>query len=115
MTSKHIKNTNSLSKEFGLYEKSFSYLLESLKSIQEIERAAIFGSRAMGNYKNSSDIDLAIFGSLVNRQTVSTLSQKLNDELPIPYFVDIVDYNNLESVELKEHIDLVGVEMYKRA
>ncbi|MEW5845474.1 MAG: nucleotidyltransferase domain-containing protein [Bacteroidota bacterium] len=47
---------------FGISEKSYLLIIDVLKSYPEVEAAIIFGSRAKGNYKNGSDIDLALIG-----------------------------------------------------
>ena len=73
----------------------------------EIEEAVLFGSRAIGNYKKGSDVDLAIKGSRINRTTVNRLSDDLNEEYPLPYFFDVIHYENISS-ELKTHIDTMG-------
>jgi hypothetical protein len=41
------------------------------------------------------------------------LSYLLNQESNMPYKFDIVDYASIENRELKEHIDRVGVCIYK--
>jgi len=46
---------------FGISNKSMSIIINILRQKKEIEKASIFGSRSMGNYKNGSDIDLAIY------------------------------------------------------
>ncbi len=66
----------------------------------------------MGNYKPGSDIDIAIFGNEVLIDTASSLRVMLEDEGPLPYFVDIVDYSNLTHKELKEQIDRMGKVIY---
>ncbi|AWK51261.1 hypothetical protein DIC82_09590 [Clostridium beijerinckii] len=52
---------------YGLLDKDLNYILDALSKLSEIEKAVIFGSRAMGNYKKGSDIDLVIMGSKDNR------------------------------------------------
>lgn len=79
-------------------------ILDSLRKFTEIEKAILFGSRAMGNYKKGSDIDIAITGKNISDKTVTRLSSILNQELPIPYYIDVADYNSLSNIELKEHI-----------
>ncbi|MFA6402584.1 MAG: hypothetical protein WCX31_13335 [Salinivirgaceae bacterium] len=37
---------------------------------------------------------------------------KLNDQLPIPYFVDVVNYNTIELEALKQHIRDEGKEIF---
>ena len=99
---------------FGISEKSFNLLLESLAKYPEVEEVTIFGSRAKGNFKKGSDIDLAIKGEKCSARLALTLQSYLNEELPIPYMVDVLDYNSLNHQELKEHIDRVGVKLYQQ-
>ena len=54
--------------------------VELLKEIQEkilafpnVKKVLIFGSRARGDYKKYSDIDLAVFGEQVNLETVGEI------------------------------------------
>lgn len=43
------------------------YILEEIRKYSEINKAIIFGSRAIGNYKKGSDIDLAITGDKITK------------------------------------------------
>ncbi|MBR0574425.1 nucleotidyltransferase domain-containing protein [Pasteurella atlantica] len=103
-----------MNNQFGLYEHSYVLLCDALKLFPEIEQAWIFGSRALGNYKKGSDIDLAISGQNINFDTVTALYGTLNEEISIPYMVDVVDINNIENPLLKEHIEQKGVLFYSR-
>ncbi len=82
--------------------------------IPAIEKVILFGSRAKGNYKDGSDIDLAILGKNCTPSLAMEINVKLNEGLPIPYFVDVIDYLSLQHPDLKEHIDRVGIEFYKK-
>ena len=99
---------------FGIYDKSYNLILESIASFSVIEKAVIFGSRAMGNYKHGSDIDIAILGSKIDFNTISRLHGKLNEVLPIPYFVDVVNFNTIDVDELKVHIIKEGKVIFER-
>ena len=103
-----------MNNNFGIYDNSFTLILDSLKKFTEIEKAIIFGSRAMGNYKKGSDIDIAITGKNINDKIVTRLSSILNQELPIPYFIDVVDYNSITNNDLKKHIDKEGKIVYQK-
>jgi len=83
-------------------------ILQELKRRKEIQKAAIFGSRAMGNYKNGSDVDLVIYGPDVTENITNQLRIALNEELPLPYYFDIVHYESVSSNPFKEHIDTVS-------
>ena len=96
---------------YGLLERDLKHIEDAVKSMPEIEKLILFGSRAKGTYKLGSDIDLAIKGVAVTYETVVRLSRILNEEKPIPYFVDIVDYNSISEQRLIDHIDRVGIEL----
>jgi predicted nucleotidyltransferase len=99
---------------FGISDKSYTLLINTLIKQPQIEEVIVFGSRAKGNYKKGSDIDLAIKGKNCTPRLALDLRALINEELPIPYMVDVIDYNSLQQQELKEHIDKVGIEFYKQ-
>ncbi len=95
-------------KPFGISNKSYQLILSALSKYTEVEEVIIFGSRAKGNYKTASDIDLAIKGKDCNELLAMKINAYLNEELPVPYHIDVVNYNGLSNKNLKEHIDRVG-------
>jgi len=96
---------------FGLKEERIKQIRDCIAMFSEIDKVVIYGSRAKGNYKPASDIDLAVYGKEVTRQKIISLGVKL-DELDLPWTFDILDYNSLENAELKEHIERVGQVFY---
>lgn len=46
--------------KFGLDEKVIEDIVNILKKYKEVESAKIFGSRARGDYRKASDIDIAL-------------------------------------------------------
>jgi len=97
---------------YGLLERDFKYILEAVNKFPQIEKVIIFGSRAMGNYKTASDVDLAIKGKNINKKTIVKLSDELNEEYPLPYFFDVINYHDISNKALKEHIDDKGKMIY---
>ncbi len=91
---------------FGISDKSYALILSTLKKIPTIKEDIIFGSRAMGNYKQGSDIDITI---------IARLETILNQELPMPYKINIVYYRNNIDLELKKYIDEKEITIYKRS
>jgi uncharacterized protein len=94
--------------QFGITDKSFQLIIKTLRSFPEIEKSIIFGSRAKGSAKKGSDIDLALKGQKIDHKLVSKISTILNQELPIPYKVDLICYNTLNNNDLKSEIDKFG-------
>jgi predicted nucleotidyltransferase len=99
---------------YGISETSFHLLVQTFVKYPQVEEVLLFGSRAKGNYKKGSDIDLAIIGEQCSASLALTLQSYMNEELPIPYMVDVLDYQSLNHQELRDHIDRVGVKLYKR-
>lgn len=97
---------------FGLKDNIISILNNEISKFKEIDNALIFGSRAKGNYKKGSDIDIAIIGENINYDIVIKLKTILNQESSIPYYVDVVHYNEISNPELTEHIDRVGKKLF---
>ncbi len=98
---------------FGFKSGDLETIVQVLKKIPEIKKAVIFGSRAIGNHRAGSDADIAVWTT--NEDTIGHLSGMLNDETLLPYKFDILCYNKINSPELKEQIDLAGVEIYKKS
>ncbi len=89
-------------------------ILKTIESFRDIDRVVIFGSRAMGTHAKGSDIDLAIYGSRLTKETALNLEAKLNEEIPTPYFIDIVAPRHLNSPGLVQHIERVGQTIFTR-
>lgn len=65
------------------------------------------------NFITGSDVDIALKGE-IDLNVVVRVSQILNEETRLPYHFDILDYQTIQNIELKEHIDRVGVVLYCR-
>jgi len=95
--------------DFGLPHDVFEDVLDTIRSYSEIKSAKIFGSRAKGNYKRYSDVDIAIFSD-TGTDLSSCIKDKLED-LDAIYYFDVLDYNKVSDTKIKEHIDRVGIEI----
>lgn len=66
----------------------------------------------MGTFKEGSDIDLATKGKNINQHIMARLNNDLQEESPIPFFFDLVDFNTITSTALRGHIKRVGIIIY---
>lgn len=66
---------------YGLIDRDLYYIQKAIEKFPEIESVKLFGSRALGNYKNGSDVDLAIIGEKVSHKTMVKLNDYLTDLL----------------------------------
>lgn len=94
----------------GLEEKEIELLNTVFKRFTQIEKVFLFGSRAKGNYRKNSDVDLVLLGECDNLLAENVAMQLY--ELPLPYKFDVQIYANIRNIELKEHIDRVGIVIY---
>lgn len=99
---------------FGLLEKDIEEIISVLEKFPKVENAIVFGSRAKGNFKNGSDVDIALKGKDLDFDTISHVSYQLNEETQMPYKFDLLNYHTIKEPELKNHIDRVGIEFYNR-
>ncbi len=98
---------------FGLRAKDIEFITNQSKEIEEVEKVAIFGSRAKNMYKENSDIDIVVYGEQVNKKTLYFLYEKLEENAPYPFFVDIVNYEKANEL-LKKEIDDSSIVIYQR-
>ena len=97
---------------FGIYPRSYKEILAIIEKYESIEEVIIYGSRAKGTQREGSDIDITLLGN-VNNEDFNKLLLELDDSY-IPYKFDISIYNDLNSENLKEHIDRLGKTFYRR-
>ena len=100
--------------KYGLIDRDFIHIHAAMQEFPEIEEVILFGSRAKGNYKTGSDVDLAIKGDRLTYEITARFADCLNEEKPLPYFFDVVHYEAIAEPMLKVHIDRVGVDLKER-
>ncbi len=99
--------------KFGLTEETINKLNSVFTNYPELEEVVIYGSRAKGNYREGSDIDITLKGSRLTDEIRSKISWDI-DDLNTPYLLDISIFDKLNSPGLEEHINRVGQVFYKK-
>lgn len=97
----------------GLSEQTILQMHEVLRLFPAVEKVIVYGSRAKGNYKKGSDIDLTLFGENVDQHLCDDIAEAL-DNLLLPYMIDLSVYDFLNHPELEEHIRRVGKVFYRK-
>ena len=99
--------------KFGLKE----YIIEQINGIFakyfQVEQVIIYGSRAKGNYKVGSDIDLSLKGENLNLSLVNKIELEI-DDLLLPYTFDISIFKQISNDSLIEHIERVGIVFFEK-
>jgi predicted nucleotidyltransferase len=97
----------------GLSEDIVARMTFALAHFPDVEKAVIYGSRAKGNYRKGSDIDLVLFGAGLTDEMMSRIYWAL-DDLSLPYKIDLSLFSRLKHTALIEHIRRVGIVLYTR-
>ena len=84
--------------KLGLLESDLMEISAVLEKFPNIEKAIIFGSRAKGNFKNGSDVDLALKGNQLKLEIVHEVSLLLNEETNMPYQFDVLSYFDIKKL-----------------
>lgn len=92
--------------KYGLTDVSYQKIKNVINKYQNYE-FIVFGSRARGDYKNGSDLDIAIKGEMDDKKQYEILNSF--DLLDIPYMIDIIFVNKINKKELIDSIEKEGV------
>lgn len=100
-------------KAIGLSQKDIENIKAVFAAHPEIEKAVLYGSRAKGTYKSSSDIDLTFFGKNLDLTMVQEIEIEL-DDLLLPYRFDISIFHQIDNSALIDHIERVGIVFWEK-
>ena len=98
---------------YGLKESVITKIYGVFSIVPEIEQVILYGSRAMGTFRNGSDIDLTIKGDSVTHSQMLRLENQL-DDLLLPYTIDLSLLRQIDNKNLLDHIKRVGIVFYER-
>jgi predicted nucleotidyltransferase len=98
---------------FGLPEEAIQEIQGTLSLYTEVEKAILYGSRAMGTFKHGSDIDLTLVGEKLTHNLLLGIMSDL-DDLLLPWMIDLSLFADLDHSGLREHIDRVGQPLFIR-
>ena len=98
--------------QYGLKADVIDKIRGTLCGFEQIRSATLYGSRAKGNFKTGSDIDLTLITSgelpdnFLNRVLIAI------DDLDLIYSFDISLHHQISNENLLDHIERIGVEFY---
>lgn len=97
----------------GLREEEVNAINRILSATAGVEKAVLYGSRAKGNYRPGSDIDLVLKGEQLNHNDLLAIEIAL-DNLLLPYEIDLSLFHHIDNADLIAHIDRVGKVVFQR-
>jgi predicted nucleotidyltransferase len=99
--------------KFGLKKEAIKKIRDIFKRYEPIEEVILYGSRAKGNFKPGSDIDLTLIGKGLNLKVLNKISLEL-DDLLLPFSFDLSLYHHIKQPDLIGHIQRVGKVFYSK-
>ena len=97
----------------GLKDNHRNAIIDILSANKRVERAVLFGSRAMETFTPASDIDIALYGDHLTLTDQANLATAI-DELPMAQRVDLLLHATVNNEALCKHIEEHGIEWYRR-
>ena len=97
--------------KYGLSDTTIEQICDVLARHPSVEKAVLYGSRAKGTFKPGSDIDLSLHGATLTLDELGDIDSEL-DDLMLPYTFDLLIFDTLDHIKLREHIDRVGKIFY---
>lgn len=104
--------TRYIEADTGLRPEEILQMREVFAEYPQIEKVVLYGSRAKGNYRFNSDIDLTINGEMPI-QALFKIETQL-DDLLLPYKIDLSIFNTITNPDLIDHINRVGKVFYEK-
>ena len=98
---------------FGLSQDAIREIQGVLALYPEVEKAILYGSRALGTFKPGSDIDLTLTGENLTHNHLLGIMSDL-DDLLLPWMIDLSLLTDLDHPELRWHIEREGQTLYER-
>ncbi len=96
---------------YGLKPETIQAMRGVFEKYPAVQQATLYGSRAKGNYRPGSDIDLTLEGEGLDLSTLHKIENDL-DDLLLPYKIDLSLLKHIQNPELLDHIRRVGAAFF---
>ena len=97
--------------KYGLSDIELKKLRQIYPRYQLIDHEILYGSRAKGNHKPFSDVDISLVGANLTRSRLNQIAFAI-DDLLLPYQFDLSIFHKLTNMELVDHIRRVGISIF---
>ena len=103
---------SALSTKSGLSKATIAKIISVFAAYPQLIKVVMYGSRAKGNYRTGSDINLTLFGETLSYTQLGDIAGQI-DDLLLPYTFDISLFKQIDNADLIEHINRVGIVFYE--
>ena len=95
---------------YGLGKANLDRILSVLAGYPAITQVILFGSRAKGNYRPGSDIDICLDAPTLDLDSQLEIETHL-DDLLLPWKIDLLLRHHIDNTALRNHIERVGIKL----
>ncbi len=99
---------------FGLEESDVNAIHDILSSYPQVTKSILYGSRAKGNYRVGSDIDLVLYGGKDLDLNILYGIMEDIDNLLLPYTFDLSIFSKISDPDVVAHILRAGIVFYEK-
>ena len=99
--------------KFGLNNGAIDRINAIFAAHPLVEQVIVYGSRAKGNFRPGSDIDLIIKGESVTLSELMKIETEL-DDLLLPYKIDLSLLHKISDADVLDHIRRIGATFYQK-
>lgn len=94
----------------GLPDVAIDKILDVLEAYSAVKSVLLFGSRAKGDFRPGSDIDLCLEAPGLSLSERLEIETRL-DDLMLPWRIDLLVRHEIDNQDLLEHIARVGIRL----
>jgi len=104
---------DSLALEIRISETNLEEIRDFAMKYPTIEKIVLYGSRAKGNFRPGSDLDMVLIGDELKLKDQLSFWGDLDDSYQ-PYLFDVAILSHIKNESLLDHIQRVGKVIYKK-
>ena len=105
--------TISLKQKTGLHHDLIKQIVATILIHVGAKKIIIYGSRARGNFRQTSDIDIAVESYKDSNNDVNILNEILNEEIPTLLKCEVINLNKV-GAKLRNEVLLEGIVIYEK-
>ena len=96
----------------GLSRDELAQICAILETVPSVDKAVLFGSRAMGLARTNSDVDIMLYGNGLKMSDIMQINSLL-EETTLPYQFDLIRHD-AKNAALLEHVQQYGKVIFER-
>lgn len=98
---------------YGLHTEQLIEIQHTIAGNPNVTEAILFGSRAKGNQRSGSDVDIVLKGDQLTFDDILNIGVQF-EESYLPFTFDVILFDHIKESELLDHIERVGANIFKR-